>query len=316
MILDRQTAALLEQLNSHAARSSEDTSISEARLGATALFAAFAGEAPSVCKTEDRCIDGPHGEIPVRCYWPEKQGDEQRSIIVFFHGGGWSMGDVASYDSFIRSICVLSRSILISVDYRLAPEHQFPVGLEDSCAVTRWVLHHGAEIKGDVKRVAVMGDSAGGNLAAVIAHRIQSGEGPHLAAQFLLYPVLDVISPHSRYPSRMNFGNGDYLLSREGIDVATHWYLGGRRAIDPAEISPLQEENLQGMPPTVIMVGGFDPLLDEAKAYRARLEAAGVPTDFKCYESAIHAFLSFGILDIAVEGRKYLAEKIQDLLKN
>ncbi len=314
MALDEQTTALLAQLNSQAAKPGQDISILEARLGAVALFTAFAGNEIHACITQDRMVEGPSGDVCVRCYWPEGKQDTPYPIIVFFHGGGWSMGDVASYDSFVRSICALSRSILISVDYRLAPEHRFPTGLEDAYAVMEWALSHGAEIKGDVTKVAVMGDSSGGNLAAVIAHRIQARAGPRLAAQFLLYPVLDVSAPHSQYPSRMAFGNGEYLLSRDGIDSATNWYLGEGAEISESEISPMREKNLHILPPTVIMVGGYDPLLDEAKSYQVRLQAAGVPTSFKCFESAIHAFLSFGVLDIALEGRQYLAQKIKELL--
>ena len=159
-----------------------------------------------------------------------------------------------------------------------------------------------------------MGDSAGGNLAAVVTHQINSRNRHSICAQFLLYPVMDISRPHDHFPSRMAFGNGEYLLSRKGIDKASDWYLTeANDRTDPA-LSPANQRDLSPLPPTVIVVGGYDPLLDEAQAYHDRLTSGGVTSLFKCYPSTIHAFLSFGMLDVAQQGRRYIADQVQRLL--
>jgi len=314
MPVDTQTAALLAKLKLHDAAPGQDITIAQMRAGANALFLGFAGQSEPACVVEDRTIPGPAGPVPLRIYWPEHKSRAPLPIIVFFHGGGWSLGDVASYDSFVRSLCALGPAIMISVDYRLAPEHKYPAGLEDCAAAANWALAHAEELGGAPGNVAVMGDSAGGNLATVIAHRIGAAGRRRLAAQFLLYPVLDVSRPHAHYPSRMAFGDGDYLLSRAGIDAATDWYLDDPACTVQPDISPLRETDLSLLPPTVLMVGGYDPLLDETRAYHRRLEAAGVETRFTCFKSTIHAFLSFGVLDVAQAGRRALADTIRDLM--
>ncbi len=310
MAIDRQTAELLEEINRHVAAPGETPTISDARAGATALFSQYAGAYTEDCRSEDRVIAGNASDVPVRIYWPLGEAAAPRPIIVFLHGGGWSMGDVASYDGFVRAICAMSQTIIVSVDYRLAPEHKYPSAIEDARTVTEWVLIHAQEIGGDPSRIAMMGDSSGGNLVAVVAHMIHKAGQMHLAAQFLLYPVLDISRPHNAYPSRMAFGDGEYMLSRDSIDTAADWYLPIDVPRDQPDVSPMNENDLHLLPPTVILIGGYDPLLDEAKAYRDKLIAAGVDVDFKCFESAIHAFLSFGVLDVSQQGRRYLAEKI------
>ncbi|PCI34455.1 MAG: esterase [Alphaproteobacteria bacterium] len=315
MTIDPQTQALLDQINQLVADPDAPPSMADTRIGAHALFTGFEGEIEQGCRTEDRQIPTGEGGVPVRIYHPG--GDSVSSllpIVVFFHGGGWSLGDVAAYDSLVRSLCVLSGTIYVSVDYRLAPEHKYPAGLNDCLAVTDWLLSNGAEIGGDSSRLAVMGDSAGGNLAAVVTHQINSRQPHSIRAQFLLYPVMDISQPHDHYPSRMALGNGEYLLSREGIDKASDWYLTNENdRADPA-LSPACQSELSPLPPTVIVVGGYDPLRDEARAYHDRLTSVGVQSLFKCYPSTIHAFLSFGLLDVAQQGRRYIADQVQRLL--
>lgn len=312
--IDHQTATLLSKINQHVAGPGEDVPVAAARLGANALFSEFAGETDRKCQTEDRIIHWEDCHVPVRIYHPgERDKTTRLPIVLFFHGGGWSLGDVASYDGLVRALCRLSGTIYISVDYRLAPEHKYPAGLYDCSVVTRWALMCGAIVGGDISRIAVMGDSSGGNLATVVAHQVNSRKEHQLKGQVLLYPVIDNARPHDYYPSRMTSGNGEYLLSRDGIDAATEWYLSPKddRA-DPA-ISPAMQDDLSPLPPTIIVVGGFDPLLDEARQYHHRLTSAGIASVFKCYDEAIHAFLSFGVLDIAQQGRRYVAAQVHRL---
>ncbi len=315
MTIDQQTAALLHQINRHVADPGEKVSIIDARAGAHALFSGFSGKTDQNCRTEDRRIDWMGCDVPVRIYHPgEKDRSDSLPVVVFFHGGGWSLGDVDSYDSLIHSLCSSSRAIYVSVDYRLAPEHKYPAGLNDCIAVTEWLLTHGGDINGDISRIGIMGDSAGGNLATVVAHKINNHRKKPVKALFLLYPVMDNSRPHEYYPSRMSSGNGEYLLSRDGIDTALDWYLShGDDRTDPA-ISPARQEDLTLMPPTVIVVGGYDPLLDEAKEYHDRLVSSAVASTLKCYDTTIHAFLSFGILDVARKARHYIATQVRQLL--
>ena len=221
---------------------------------------------------------------------------------------------MAAYDGLVRALCCLSGVNFLSVDYRLAPEHPYPAAFEDCLAVTREMLDHGEKIGCDTARVAVMGDSAGGTLAAAVAGRIHSRSSLRLKAQFLLYPVLDISQPHEYYASRMTWGNGDYLLSREGIDRAADWYVPDRALRSRPEISPLRQAKPEIMPPTVLVVGEYDPLHDETMTYARKLVAAGVPCEVKVFEGAIHAFLSFGILDQAWAGRRYLADRLRAFL--
>lgn len=224
------------------------------------------------------------------------------------------MGDLDVYEPLLKDLCARSGALILSVDYRLAPEHKFPAGLEDGLAAVRWAADQAAKIGADPARLAVMGDSSGGNLAAVIAHKLRDDGGVRLASQFLLYPALDAASAHATYPSRVRFGDGSYLLSRRDIEVATAWYLDEcTRADDPA-VSPLLAENVAGLPPAVILTAGHDPLRHEAERYAARLADASVPALYRCFQTTIHAFLSFGVLEAAREGRTWLAERVSDHL--
>jgi acetyl esterase len=294
--LDSQTAGLLRQLGllpDPPQVGMMEIGVHAAREGSRAVFHAYAGDAPAGCHAEDVRLPGTDRTVPARLYRPAAQEWPPSSMVVFLHGGGWSMGDL---------------------EYRLAPEHKYPAQLDDGLAAVRWATSLTQAYAGDAARIAVMGDSAGGNLATVIARRVHMEGRIRLAAQLLLYPMLDVSQPHAAYPSRMRYGDGEYLLTRESIDTAATWYLDGIGRRDDPDVSPLLVEDLSMLPPTVIVIGGHDPLLDEARLYVERLRAAGVATDFKCFATTIHAFLSFGVLDVAREGRAYLAGEIKRLL--
>lgn len=317
MSLDSQTAELLHELGLMPDAPEVgmlEIGVEAAREGSRAVWHAYAGDESPLCLTEDVRLPGAAQPVPARLYHVSVEHWRASPLVVFFHGGGWSMGDLDCYDLFMRDLCVRSGATLLSVEYRLAPEHKYPAGLEDGLAAVRWAAHFVDIHGGDAARLAVMGDSAGGNLAAVIARRLHSEGRMRLAAQFLLYPMLDVSKPHSAYPSRMRFGDGEYLLTRASIDATTAWYLDGVGRPDDPDVSPLLVEDVSILPETIIVIGGHDPLLDEARLYVERLQAAGVATRFKCFETTIHAFLSFGVLDVARQGRAYLAEEIRRCL--
>lgn len=316
-MLDPQTDALLRELNAMTRETesqAQEMDVAAARIGAAAVFARFAGEDRTDCEVSEIALPGGDGKIPARLYRPLERGSEPAPMVVFFHGGGWSLGDLDSYDGLIRALCARSGAGFISVDYRLAPEHPFPAGLKDCLAATQWIAQN-LEAYGAARgRFALMGDSSGGNLAAAVSRRLSRDGGPRPLAQFLLYPVLDLSKPHSAYPSRMKFGDGAYFLSRDGIDATVGWYLNGAAQTEDPDISPLLTENIAAAPPAVVLTAGFDPLQDEARTYAQRLKAADVPVVFKCYDSTIHAFLSFGALDVAQHARGFLAEEIRRLL--
>lgn len=317
MALDPETADLLAELGQLAADAQQDlqaSDIAAAREIGRATWLAFAGEADGRCLVEPLSVDGAAGPRPARLYRPLHQDDAPLPVILFLHGGGWSMGDLDSYDGLMRALCVGSGAVFVSLDFRLAPEHRYPAGLEDGLAAVHWLHANARALGADPTRLAAMGDSSGGNLAAVIANRLQSGEGPTLAAQFLIYPVLDLSKPHEAYPSRMDYGGGEYLLGRSDIDRTVAWYLDAAGRTDDPDVSPLLAENLRGLPPTAFIVAGYDPLCDEARAFADRLKAAGVATHFKCFESTIHAFLSFGTLEVAQRAREHLCALIASWL--
>lgn len=314
MALDQDTAALLRRLEELGGGAERDMAALEpvvAREASRYIWEAFAGEEAFAGDVEHIRMPGPAVPIPARLYRPPAGGAPRRPLplVVFLHGGGWALGDVEGYEPLVKSLCAGSGAAFLSVEYRLAPEHKFPAGLEDAQAALVWAFDRAGAIGCDPARVGVMGDSAGGNLATVIARK-RAGTAQAPAAQFLIYPVLDVASPHEDFPSRMRHGDGSLLLDRRDIDATTAWYLNdGADPSDPT-ISPLLAPDLSTLPPTVILTAGFDPLLDEARRYADRLRAAGVTTEFRCFETTIHAFLSFGVLPVAREARAWLAARV------
>ncbi|MGJ8560647.1 MAG: alpha/beta hydrolase [Litorimonas sp.] len=277
------------------------------------IFMGFSGPNfyPDI-ETEDVKIPGAKDHISARVYYHPKSDEHLSPLILFLHGGGWSLAGLDEYDGLLTALAAQSKANFISLDYRLAPENPFPAGLKDSQAALDFILENAANFKGLSTKVALMGDSAGGNLAAVLA---QSSENSgKVRAQFLLYPMLDVYSPHVTYPSRVLFGDGDYFLTRDAIDVSVENYgITKEQGKDP-RVSPLFHKAVADLPPTYIIVGNCDPLRDEARAYAARLTDAGVDVTLDCIPGAIHAFLSFGILDDVKNHRTRLAHAVQHRL--
>lgn len=315
--VDPQTGRLLEKIKpppDSPEVAFADIGVELAREGARAVFLAYAGTPDGSCITRDLQIDGGCVPIPARLYSPPDSSDRVLPLVVFLHGGGWAMGDLDCYDGLVRALCVQSGARMLSVEFRRSPEHRFPDALNDAIQAVRWAGTRAADLAIDAARIALMGDSAGGNLAAAAARRICIDDDLALRAQFLLYPLLDLSRPHSAYPTRMAYGGGDYMLTRESIDVTLGWYLGDDGRADDPDVSPLLAPDLHRLPPTVIVAAGCDPLLDESLHYARLLRAAGVPTRFKCFERTIHAFLSFGVLDVANRARTYLSGEMKRLL--
>jgi acetyl esterase len=244
------------------------------------------GEPEAVGRVEDRQVPGATGKILARIYTPA--GRVPFPVLVYFHGGGWVTGNLESHDGTCRALTNAAGCIVIAIDYRLAPEHKFPAAPEDCYAAVRWVAANAASFGGDPKRIAVAGDSAGGNLSTVVAMMARDRGGPALVYQLLIYPVTD----HS-YDTASYRENGDeYLLTRSMMDWFWNHYLNDPADSANALVSPLRASNLRGLPPAMVMTAEFDPLRDEGEAYAARLREAGVPVTLKRYDGMIHGFFS------------------------
>jgi len=270
-----------------------------------------------VDRTEDRDIPGPNGAVPVRIYWPAAAiAGSPPPILLLFHGGGYALGDIGTHDNMARFYCARAGVVVINVDYRRSPEHKFPAGIEDCYAVLLWAAAHGREIGANPARIALTGDSAGGNFSAALCQAAKSRNGPAISFQALVYPAVDQ-SVGANYPSRKALGGGEYFLSLKDIAWISDMYFTdqAREGLSPLA-SPLLTSDLRGLPPALIITAGLDPLLDEARLYHERLVAAGVPSEYRCFEGTIHGFLSFaGALDAGREGLALVADRVGKALR-
>jgi acetyl esterase/lipase len=243
-----------------------------------------------------------HGDVtdvPVRIYWPAGSSVEERGnlpIVVFYHGGGFALGDLDTHDPVARAHAVGADAIVVSVDYRLAPEHPFPAGLDESWAALQWTAEHAAELGGDPTRIAVAGDSAGGNLAAVIAQRARDEGGPALVFQLLWYPS---ITADLSLPSYTENANAP-ILDRDVIDAFLSWYVPGLDISDPktlpATLAPCNASDFSGLAPAFISSAEHDPLRDDAALYAGLLNDAGVPAELSNEGTLVHGYVSFALI--------------------
>ncbi len=254
----------------------------------------------------DRTIPGPAGEIPVRIYRPST--DAGLPVTVFFHGGGWVVGDLESHDHCCRVIAAKADCVVVAIDYRLAPEAKFPAAIDDAWAATEWVATHGDELNVDTSRLAVAGDSAGGNLAAVVANISRDHEHVEIIQQALIYPVTDGTCDR---PSMTENAEG-YLLSRNAMDWFHEHYTVTVEDLSDPRYSPIFSD-LAGAPPAVVVTAGFDPLRDQGNAYAAKLVEAGVDVDHMEYAGMFHGFFSMDAgLSVALEAQDQVAAALKD----
>jgi acetyl esterase len=252
---------------------------------------ALSAPPPDVARVANLSATGPVGEVPVRLYRPLGTADDERlPALVYFHGGGWTIGDLDTHDVPCREFASLARCAVVAVDYRLAPEHKFPAAFDDAVAVTHWVHAHAGSLGIDASRLAVGGDSAGGNLAAGVAIALRDTWGPRIAMQALVYPATDMAADTASHAA---FAEG-YLLTREAILWFKDNYLRGPADEGDWRASPLRAADLAGLPPAYVITAGYDPLRDEGRAYADRLRAAGVSVTYECFEGMIHGFITMG----------------------
>jgi acetyl esterase len=291
VILDPATDVYLAQVRDSGGKPLCELTVEEARAQVTASSEVLAGTPIEVGSVADRTIDAGDRSIPLRIYTPLGEQRSPLPVIVFFHGGGFVAGSLDTHAPIARYLCQNSNAIVVAVGYRKSPEHKFPAAVDDAAAATEWTAAHAGEFGGDASRLAVAGDSAGGNLAAVVCQLAKSRGGPRIRFQALFYPLVDQTLTSS--PSRSQYGGGGFFLSNRDMEWFRELYLADPSAASDPRVSPLLAGDVKGLPPTLIIAAGCDVLRDEGNEYAARLREAGVPVEYRCFEGTIHAFMSF-----------------------
>ncbi len=248
-------------------------------------------------RIEERTVGyGDLTDVPVRIYWPPIAAHDNLPVVVFYHGGGWCLGDLETHDPVARAHAVEAEAIVVSVDYRLAPEHPFPAGIDDSWAALRWVGEHAAELGGDPNQIAVAGDSAGGNISAVMTQLARDNGGPPLVFQLLWYPSLTADLSLPSYTENANAP----MLDHDVIEAFVSWYVPDMDISDPtalpSTLAPANATDLSGLPPAFIGTAEHDPVRDDGARYAELLRAAGVPVELSNEPTMAHGYASFALV--------------------
>jgi acetyl esterase len=310
-MLDPHAKQLLDFLASRNLPSFHTLSPTEARTIYKERRFATQPEPQPVAAVEDIAVPGPAGNITVRSYRP--QGASVGAVLpalVYYHGGGHTIGDIDTHDTLCRELCNRSGCAVLSVDYRLGPEHKFPAAVDDSFAALRWIASHAERLSIDPSRLAVGGDSAGGNLAAVVALLARDQGGPKIAYQLLIYPATDL---RFLSPSHKENGQG-YLLTTDVIEYFTDNYLRDRSDRLDWRASPALAKDLSGLPPALVMTAGYDPLRDDGRDYADLLRGAGNQVEYIEYPGQIHGFITMGkVIAQANEAVALCADRLKKL---
>lgn len=304
--LDPQMKLLLDAINAPGAFFLRAETPEQARAKLQALFESDTTPLPEIYRTEDRRIPGPAGEIPIRIYTPAAQ--PSLGILVYIHGGGWVLGDLDGYDRTCRKLANAAGCLVIALQYRLAPEHKFPAGVEDCYAAVKWVADNAESLGGHVDRVAVGGDSAGGNLSAAVAMMARDRGGPAIRFQLLVYPVTDAALDT---PSQKEFAFDGFVLSRTDMEWFWNHYLDSPADKHNPYASPLRAKNFANLPTALIITASHDPLRDEGERFGQKLMSAGNKVTCTRYDGVIHAFFSFS--DALDQGKKAVAQATEAL---
>jgi len=305
--LDPQMKIILDAFNAAGPMFLRAETAEQARAKMRALLEANQIPAPAIYRVEDRHIAGADGQIAARIYTPE--GSPPMGVLLYFHGGGWVLGDLESHDRVCRALANGAGCVVVSIDYRLAPEHVFPAGAMDCYAATQWVAENAASFGADRSRMAVGGDSAGGNLAAAVSLMARDRGGPAINFQLLLYPVTDCALDT---PSQKEFAEDGYVLSRADMEWFWKNYLDRAAEKNNPYACPLRAKNLSGLPPALVLTASHDPLRDEGERFAERLIAAGVKVTCTRYEGVTHGFVSFAdALDKGKEGIRQAADALK-----
>ncbi len=294
MPFDPQVQEIHDRLERDPAPRLYTMSIGEARAADVASAVTSAGSADAVAQVTDLNFPGPAGRLPARVYRPD--GDGPWPVLVYFFGGGWSLGTLDTCDGVCRRLTNAARCVTVAISYRLAPEHKFPAAVEDCYAGAAWVAAHAAELGGDARRMAVGGDSSGGNLAAAVTLLAKDRGGPAFVHQLLVYPNTD----YQAGTDSMRDMSDQHFFNRRAVEWYWGMYLAAPRdGADPLA-SPLRATDLTGLPPATVITAEYDPLRDEGERYAARLAQAGVPVELTRYDGMPHGFFTMiGVLDTA-----------------
>jgi acetyl esterase len=289
MSLDPQTQMVLAQLAAAGAPPLETLTPEQARMA----FTLPKGDPEPVGKVEDRTIPGPEVDIPIRVYYPKDATSNNNPALVFYHGGGWVVGNIESHDNICRALTNLANCVTISVDYRLAPEHKFPAAVVDSYAAVQYVSDHAEDFRIDRSRIAVGGDSAGGNLAAVVSNLAKEKKTPAICFQLLLYPSTNL----GGEPTVSMKENAEgYFLTKGTMEWFRDCYLTSEQDKQNPLLSPYLNEELSGLPPALVITAEYDPLRDEGEAYAKKLAQAGVEVETVRYDGTVHGFISMAVV--------------------
>ncbi|GJM14492.1 MAG: acetylhydrolase [Pseudohongiella sp.] len=307
MALDPQAKLLLERIEAANAPNYEEVSPEQARIMYDKASEVLKGPNPDMHSIEESSAPGVAGDIPLRIYRPNAKRD--LPLLVFYHGGGYVIGSLDSHDIVCRGISLQAECVVIAVDYRLAPEHKYPAAVEDAWSALEWIAQNSDSLGFDAARIAVGGDSAGGNLATVVSLMARDKGLPSLCLQLLIYPGTDL---ECGYPSHDSFGS-DYRLTKSLIgwfmdnyftpdDNRSHW-----------QASPMNATDHSNVPPAFVLSAGFDPLQDEEFAYSEKLRQAGISVEHSHYEGMIHGFITMpGVLDKANEAISECARQLRE----
>lgn len=299
---------LLEAIAAQGGPPLETLPVAEARKLAVESMKPVEGTREPLRSVENLRIPGPQSEIPIRVYTPDAPAP--CPALVYFHGGGWVLCDLDTHDVICSAIAHRAGAVVVSVDYRLAPEHRFPAAVVDCYAATAWVASHAEQLGIDARRISVGGDSAGGNLAAVVALKSRDEKGPAIAKQVMVYPVTDLSSFDT--PSYREFAE-DHQLTRKEMEWFRDEYLSNISDASHPHASPLLAKDLRGLPPALIITAECDPLRDEGEAYGKRLADAGVRVTCTRYAGMIHPFFSMsGALPQGLEAIEQVAASLRE----
>jgi len=307
-----QAQELLNQLNAHTQPNADSLSPEEQLNAAREGYRAsrvLAGTPEDIFKVEDRSISSVNGEIPLRLYVPNAEGN--LPIVVYFHGGGFTAGDFDTHDTPLRALANRSGCLIVAVGYRLAPEHPFPAAPEDCYNATVWAAENAAQIGGNPNQIAVAGDSAGGDLAAVVTLMARDKNAPKLSYQVLIYPDTDLTESSASWTEFATTNSP--IITREGKLAAISMYVPRDVDVKNPYVSPLYAESLTGLPPALIITAEFDPQRDEGEAYARNLKEAGVEVKHIRYDGMIHGF--FQMAGVLAQGKEAI-EEVANSLKN
>lgn len=314
--LDPQSEAFLAAWRQEGAQTLYGRPVDEVRSYIEDAARELAGRRAEVRKVEDRALDGPNGSIPVRIYWPEESAHGPVPGIVYLHGGGFYLGSLETHDSICRNLCHDAGAIVMAVDYRLAPEHKFPVGLEDCYTAFEWLSTHGQELGVNSNPLGVAGDSAGGLLTVALWNLSKERHGPQIGGIASIIPALDLGDGRSVYPSREEFASGEYMVGEGDLEFIRSVYLDDPEDVTNPLVSPMRIQDLEGFPPALFVAAEFDPCRDECVRFAERLKERGTDVEVDVVKGAIHVFILFdGIMDAGKRGQERVADWFRAHLK-